>query len=198
MSVDAFLDRLFSHLPQSSERFAFSSWKHDGRPTNEGVGILMVRDVDIDAMVAAIMDVDHYVGNVEHVVESRSIEDSRFVPPAAVRFYQKINVPLLADIQHELVLVDKGERDGWRVIGWYMLEPETEALDKKKGARSEYNDGAWLIKSDRVAYALSSAPKKSDVGRLKFAALTKGADAGAARIVESSIEGMVAWSRKHG
>ena len=47
-----------------------------------------------------------------------------------------------------------------------------------------------------VGYALSSSPRKDDVGRLKFAALTKGADAGAARMVRANIEGMVAWSRR--
>lgn len=195
MTAEAFVDRVFSHMPAGSGSFEFSSWKHGGRPTNEGVGVLSVSSVDIDALVAAIMDVDHYVGHIEHVVESRSISDSRFVPPAAVRFYQKVNVPLLADIQHELVLEDKGERDGWRVVSWFMLDAETEALNKKQGARSEYNEGAWLIKTDRIAYALSSAPRKSDVGRLKFAALTRGADAGASTIVKASIKGMLDWSK---
>jgi hypothetical protein len=56
--------------------------------------------------------------------------------------------------------------------------------------------GAWLLKSDMVAYALSSAPSKKDVGRLKFAALTRGADAGATQVVKANIRGMVGWSRR--
>ena len=56
--------------------------------------------------------------------------------------------------------------------------------------------GAWLIRPDAVAYALSSAPRRDDVGRLKFAALTKGADAGASSMVKANIEGMIAWSKR--
>ena len=47
-----------------------------------------------------------------------------------------------------------------------------------------------------MGYALSSAPRKSDVGRLKFAALTKGADASAAKVVKGNIEGMIRWSKR--
>jgi hypothetical protein len=47
-----------------------------------------------------------------------------------------------------------------------------------------------------VLDALSSAPRKDDVGRLKFAALTTGADAAAPALVKASVEGMVKWSRR--
>ena len=76
------------------------------------------------------------------------------------------------------------------------MHPGTANLDKKQGARSDYNVGAWLLKDDAVGYALSSAPKRDDVGRLKFAALTKGADAGATQVVQANIEGMIRWSRR--
>ena len=103
---------------------------------------------------------------------------------------------MLAQIQMELVITDFGDRDGWRVVAWHMLDEETERLNPRQGARSDYNVGAWLLKPDAVAYALSSAPKKKDVGRLKFAALTRGADASAAQVVKANIKGMVAWSRR--
>jgi hypothetical protein len=56
--------------------------------------------------------------------------------------------------------------------------------------------GAWLLKPGVVGYALSSAPQKSDVGRLKFAALTKGADAIAAKVLKGNLDGMVRWSKR--
>ena len=98
-------------------------------------------------------------------------------------------------MHHELVLEDLGDRDGWRVLAWHQ-HPNTEALNKNQGARSEYNVGCWLIRDSAVGYALSSAPRKGDVGRLKFAALTRGADAGAAAVLKANIEGMVRWSER--
>ncbi len=196
MSDTAFLDRVFANLPRPSGRFAFKAWKHGGKPTSEGVGVLPESGVDVEALVGRIMNVDGYRGNIDYVAECRSVSDPRFVPPAAVRFYQRVKVPMLAEIHHELVLTDHGERDGWRVLAWHMLEAETDRLNKKQGARSQYNVGGWLIKPDAVAYALSSAPRREDVGRLRFAALTKGADAGAAKVVQANIAGMVRWSRR--
>ena len=197
MSADQFIERVFAHLPAGTpQTFTFESWSFGGKPTNEGVGLLPVAGLDPDKVRACILDVDHYVGNVGHVEECRSIADARFVPPNSVRFYQRIDVPVLARIQMELVLADYGERSGWRVLGWHQLDPETSRLDPKRGARSAYNDGAWLVRPGAVVYALSSAPQRDDVGRLKFAALTKGADAAASRMIKSTIEGMVAWSRR--
>ena len=66
----------------------------------------------------------------------------------------------------------------------------------KTGARSEYNVGAWLIGNGTLGYALSSAPRRDDVGFLKFKALTSGADAAASRVVKSNIEGMARWAAK--
>ncbi len=197
MSANAFLDRVFQHVPRGRvARFQFDNWRQAGRPTSEGFGMLPSSGIDVDALAARIMDVDHYVGNVDHVVECRSISDSRFVAPAQVRFYQRIKVPALGEIQMDLVLTDHGERDGFRVCAWHQLDTETGRLDKRRGARSAYNVGAWLLKPDVVGYALSSAPQKDDVGRIKFAMLTKGADATAGQVVKAAIEGMVRWSRR--
>jgi hypothetical protein len=196
MTDTAFLDRVFANLPRLSGRFAFAAWKHGGKPTSEGVGVLPESGADVGALVARIMDVGAYKGNIDYVAECRAISDPRFVPPEAVRFYQRVKVPMLAEIHHELVLTDHGDRDGWRVLGWHMLEAETERLNKKQGARSAYNVGGWLLKPDAVAYALSSSPRKEDVGRIKYAALTRGADAGASKVLQGNIAGMVRWSRR--
>ena len=55
-----------------------------------------------------------------------------------------------------------------------------------------------LLKGNKrvVGYALASAPKKQDVGRLKFAALTKGADAAASKVLKANIEGMARWAAR--
>lgn len=196
MSAAPFLDRVFSNLPSVGGKFTFNAWRHGGRPTSEGVGVLPGVSVDIDKMVARIMAVDSYRGNIDYVEESRFVQDAEHNPPSAVHFYQRIKVPVLAEIQMELVMTDHGTRDGWRVLAWHQLDAATERLSTRKGARSEYNVGAWLLKGNAVGYALSSAPRKSDVGRLKFAALTKGADASAAKVVKANIEGMIRWSKR--
>ena len=193
MSADPFLDRVFKNLPSYGGKFTYKAWQYNNRPTSEGVGILPLAGVDVDKMAARIMDVGNYKGNIDYVEEGRVIKDNM---PESVHFYQRIKVPVLAQIQMELVLTDFGVRDGWRVLAWHQLDAETLKLNKKNGARSEYNVGAWLLKDDRVAYALSSAPRKEDVGRLKFAALTKGADAGATKVLKNNIEGMFRWSKR--
>jgi hypothetical protein len=52
------------------------------------------------------------------------------------------------------------------------------------------------VKPGIVGYALSSAPAKEDVGMLKYAAMTKGADASAPQVVKANIEGMARWSQR--
>ena len=192
MSSAAFVDRVFSNLPAVGGRFTFKSWAQAGKATREGVGILPA-NVDVDALAKRIMSVDHYAGNIEFVAENRTIPDAACDPPQSVRFYQRVKLPIIGSIHHELVMEDLGERDGWRVLAWYQ-HPASDALDKRIGARSQYNDGAWLLRPDAVGYALSSAPRKEDVGRLKYTAMTKGADAGAAKVVQSNIEGMIRWA----
>ena len=197
MSASDFLDRVFPHVGDlSTSRFSFEAWRHAGRPTNEGVGLLPSVSVDVDAFAARVMDIAGYRGNIDYVEESRAIEGPEHDPPRAVRFYQRIKVPVLGAIQMELVLTDFGERSGYRVLAWHQHDAATRGLNPRQGARTDYNLGAWLIRPDAVAYALSSAPRRDDVGRLKFAALTKGADAGASSMVKANIEGMIAWSKR--
>ena len=196
MSAEAFVDRVFSHLPPLSGRFEVRTWNHAGRPTSEGVGVLPSSGVDVEAFAGRVRDLDGYKGNIDFVAECRVVADDRFAPPAATRFYQRVKVPILGSLHHELVLQDRGDVSGWRVLAWDLLEAETDRLDPKVGARSEYNVGAWLVRPDAVAYAVSSSPRKGDVGRLKYAALTRGADAGVSKVLQGNIEGMLKWSRR--
>lgn len=196
MEHEAFVQRALSHLPAAPPpQWEFWHWKHAGRPTEEGVGGLPVAGVDVDKLVAAVLDVDHYVGNVEHVGISRSIPDPRF-GAGSVRFYQKLDLPVLGAIHHELVLHDLGTKGPWRVVAWSVLRAETDGLSPKVGFRSDYNHGAWFIAPGFVAYGLGSAPKREDVGMLKWAALTAGADVAASRVVKANIEGMVRWANR--
>jgi hypothetical protein len=104
---------------------------------------------------------------------------------------------MLGGLQSALAIRDGGERDGFRVVSWEQDDTATELLDKKQGgARTEYNLGAWLLKPDEVLYALASAPRRQDVGSLKYAVMTKGAEATAREVLKGNIEGMVAWSKR--
>lgn len=197
MEHEAFVDRVLQRLPSGAPQgFSFQSWKHAGRPTEEGFGMVSIPGVDPDRVAAAVMDLDHYVGNVEHVSECRIIADDRFQPPSAARFYQRVDIPLLGTVHHELVLHDLGEKQGYRVLAWHVLRAETDALSPKTGFRSDYNHGAWLAAPGRLGYALGSAPKRDDVGFLKWKALTRGADAAASRVLKANIEGMAAWAAR--
>ncbi len=195
MEHEAFLARVLERLPASPPtQFVFQSWNHGGRPTDEGFGLCPVPGVDPQKLLDAVMDVDAYVGNVQHVAECRSIQDDRFVPPDAVRFYQRVDIPMLGAVHHELALHRMGEKKGYQVAAWHVLREETDRLDPKKAFRSDYNFGAWLVMPGVVGYALASAPKREDVGFLKWKALTKGADAAAKRVVKANIEGMARWA----
>jgi hypothetical protein len=197
MDVLAFLDRVLQHLPATPPtQFQFFHWSQAGRPTEEGLGILPVPGVDPEKVVAAVMDVDHYVGNVDHVAACRAIRDSRFTPPEAVRFYQRVEVPVLGAIHHELVLRRLGERRGYQVAGWDLLAPETTALSPKEAIRSDYSQGAWFAAPGVIGYALASAPRREDVGMLKWKALTAGADVAAARVLRANLEGMARWAAR--
>lgn len=197
MEAQAFVDRLFQRLPRlPPTNFVFFHWNHGGRPTDEGFGLAPVPGMSAERVIAAVMDVDHYVGNVEHVVECRAIPDPRYTPPQQVRFYQRVDIPMLGGIQHELVLQRLGQRQGYEILAWDMLKTETDALSSKVGARSDYNTGAWLVGNGVLGYALASAPRRDDVGFLKFKALTSGADAAASRVIKANIEGMARWAAR--
>lgn len=197
MEHEAFVERVFAHLPAPPPAaWTFAHWNHGGRPTDEGFGLLPVPGADPDKIVAAVMAVDQYVGNIEHVAECRSIPDPRFSPPQQVRFYQRVDLPVLGAVHHELVLHDLGTRNGYRVAAWSVLRAETDALSTKVGFRSDYNHGCWLAAPGLVGYALGSAPKREDVGFLKWKALTTGADVAASRVVKANIEGMARWAAR--
>jgi hypothetical protein len=157
-----------------------------------------VPGVDPEQVISAVMDVEDYVGNVEHVEACRSVDDDRFQDPDQVRFYQRLNIPVIGAIHHELVLHRLGERNGYQVAAWGILDDETSKLSAKQAARSDYNHGAWLVKPGLIAYALGSAPRRGDVGFLKWKALTKGADLAASRVLRSTLEGMARWAARRG
>jgi hypothetical protein len=194
MSAHEFLDRVMPHVADlSTERFSHVSWRYEKRPTSEGVGLLPNPDTDVETMVSHILDVEAYPENVKYVegidvVERRADTD--------VTYVQHMNLPLLGRIQVQINLSDYGTRDGFRIVAWDQDDEGTEALDKKHGARTAYNLGAWLLAEDAVGYALSSAPRKSDVGTLKYMAMTKGADATAGEVLKQNIQGMIAWAHR--
>lgn len=196
--AQAFLERVFDRLPATvPSAYDFDAWNYASQPTKEGFGLMPLdAPIDPDKVVRRILDVDHYKGNIKHVTECRSIPDPRFTPPNSVRFYQRVELPVISDVQHELVLVDGGTQHGYRVIYWYSLDAETAALDPAKGARSELSVGAWLVSSNAVGYALSNVIKRDDVNAAEWFALTTGADVTASGVVEDNIEGMVAWARR--
>lgn len=197
MELPDFLGRVLSRLPATPPTsFFVTSWSHGGRPTDEGLGLLPIPGLDPAKALDAVMDVDHYVGNLEHCAVCRSIRDPRFVPPAKVRFYQRIDLPVLGSVQHELVLERLGEHRGYQCAGWSILTPETSALNPKEGFRSDYSHGLWLAAPGILGYALGSAPRREDVGFLKFKALTTGADAAAKSVLRANIEGLGRWAAR--
>jgi hypothetical protein len=193
--AEPFLARVMKHLPGlSGGGFSFASWRFEGRPTKEGLGLKRGLDVDVDVLAARILDVEAYPGNVKYV-ESATItsraSDTSFV------YLQKLKLPVLGGCQQSLHIEDLGERDGYRVIAWDQDDAGTNALDTRRGGvRTQYNLGAWLIRPTEVGFALSSAPTKKDVGSLKFAVMTKGADAAASVVVASNIDSMTGWARR--
>lgn len=192
MSAEEFLQRVLPHADDlSRDRFNHVSWRYENRPTSEGVGLLPHYDTDIEAMVEHILAVEDYPDNVKFVEEVEIVDRAS---DSEVTYVQRMNLPLIGHIQVQINLADYGDLDGYRVVAWYQDEEGTAALDKKRGARTAYNLGAWLLQDDAVAYALSSAPLKSDLGTLKYMAMTKGADAGASEVLRQNIEGMIKWA----
>jgi len=174
-------------------KFSHASWRFENRPTSEAVGLLPASGTDVELMVQHILDVEAYPDNVRYVeaidvIERRSDDD--------VTYVQHMNLPLIGRIQVQINLSDYGVRDGYRIVAWDQDDEATAALDKKRGARTAYNLGAWLLTEDCVGYALSSAPLKSDVGTLKYMAMTKGADVTASEVLKLNIEGMIAWAHR--
>lgn len=197
MEANDFIGRVLQRLPATPPTsFQFFHWAHAGRPTEEGFGIMPVPGLDPSKIMDAVMDVNHYVGNLDHVSICRAVPDSRFNAPNSVRFYQKVDVPMLTAIQHELVLNRLDPQRGYALAAWYLLKPETDALNTKDGARSDYNLGAWIAAPGILGYALSSAPKRDDVGFLKWKALTAGADVAAGKVLKANLDAMARWASR--
>ena len=149
------------------------------------MGLKPYAGVDIDAMVEHICDAENYPHNVQYV-ESTEVVERR--SDTDVTYVQRMNLPVIGRVQVQINLADYGERDGWRIVAWDQDDDGTDDLDKKNGARTQYNLGAWLLREDGVAYALSSAPRKSDMNALKYMAMTKGAISKLAdRLLEKSL-----------
>jgi hypothetical protein len=197
MEAQAFLDRVLARLPAAAPAaFQFVHWNHAGRPTDEGFGIMPSPGLVPEKVIDAVMDVDHYVGNLDHVAVCRSIADPRFTPPEAVRFYQRVDLPIIGAVHHELVLRRMGTQRGYLCAAWDILPRETEALSAREGFRSEYSHGAWLAADGVLGYALGSAPKRGDVGFLKWKALTTGADVAASRVLKINLQAMARWAAR--
>lgn len=181
--------------PTGIREYQFMSWPVPGKATSEAVGLLPLPGVDGKRVLERVMDVGRYVGNVDHVVESRVVQDAHHKPPEVVRFYQRIKIPIIGEIQHELVM-RRMQQGGFDIAAWELLAKETEALSTKVGIRSGYSDGAWLVADGVVGYALSSAPRREDVGLIKWKALTSGAEVAASKMIRENIEAMVRWSKR--
>ncbi len=195
MEHEEFVARVLQHLPSTAPAaFTFQSWKYGDRPTEEGFGIMAIPGVEPARVLAAVMALDEYVGHVDHVTECRTVADPRFDGETAKRFYQRVDIPLLGAVQHELAIYRVGERKGYQVAAWHILRAETDALSTRNGFRSDYSTGAWLVAPGVLGYALASAPKRDDVGWLKWKALTKGADAAAGKVVKNNLECMARWA----
>ena len=194
-AAEEFLERVHQHVPQlSRQRFSYKSWRFARRPTSEGVGLMPGIEVDVEAMVGCILDVEGYRTELRYVAEIEKIDEHSATD---FTYIQRLRLPALGRMQMALRLVDMGQRHGYRVVAWAQDDQATDALDPKSGgARTEYNLGAWLLRPDEVAYALSSAPRRKDVGTLKYALLTSGAEVTASEMLKQNIEGMLAWSRR--
>jgi hypothetical protein len=197
--VREFLGRVLAKIPDSDQPvvdYQFSHWERADKPTHEAMGLKAIPGADPQAVIARVLDVDRYPGHIAHVEACRSMQDPTFRRPEEVHFYQVIRVPAVAKVQHELVLVDAGTIQGYRVAYWYLLQDQTRSLDPKVAARSESNIGAWLAAPGVVGYALSSWPRRDDVSALQWVSLTSGADALAKKVIEGNIDGMATWAKK--
>ena len=197
--LNPFMKRVLERAPRGGAGvtdWAFKHWSAAGKVTEEALGLLPVPGVDAKRFLGRVMDLDRYKGPIPHVVDSRIIADPRFPQPEKARFYQRVNIPLLGDVQQEIAIELAGEHAGYEIAAWTMLGPETDALSTRNGIRGQYNDGAWLVAPGVVGYALSSAPRRDDVGFLKWKALTTGADVAASKVIRDNIAAMARWAAR--
>ena len=200
--VREFLVRVLGEISKGGARvtgYQFRHWEREGKPTHEALGIKAIPDVDPRKVIARVMDVDGYEGHIAHVEVCRSLRHPAPETLEWVHFFQRVSVPGVAKVQQELVLVDAGTIEGYRVAYWFLLGTETEALDSEAGVRSEFNVGAWLVAPGVVGYALSTWPRRGDVNALQWLLLTSGADGLAKKVVEGNIDAIAAWANeRHG
>ncbi len=114
--------------------YQFRHWERTGKPTNEALGIKAIPGVEPDEVIARVLDVDGYEGHITHVEVCRSLPEPARQTTEGVHCFQRINVPGVAKVQQKMVLIDAGTIRGYRLAYWYLLGPETEALDPKAGA----------------------------------------------------------------
>ncbi len=195
--VRDFLRRVLDALPPLNDPLlepAFLHWPIEGKVTQESVLAKDVPRIEPDALIARVMDVNGYVGRIGYVEVSQVVDDSAFVLPGERRCLQRVRVPGITKVQHELVLVDAGLIDGYRVAYWYLLENETSALDPAVGARSAFNIGAWFVAPGRVGYAMSSWPRREDLNAFQWFTMTRVADTVARRLLLETLDSMCAWA----
>jgi hypothetical protein len=197
--VIALLDEVLARMPSASSGVAesqFHHWTVPGAPTQAALGLKGVPGVDPDALIRRVMEVDGYEGRIAHVLVNESRSALAEDPPDRVAFRQRINVPGITEVQHELELVDAGSIRGYRVAYWFLLPEETASLDPSLGARSEANVGVWLAAPGVVGYAFHSWPRRDDLNRFQWFSLTTGAAVLARQIVERNIDDMANWARQ--
>ena len=96
--ANEFLDRVFDHVGElDRDRFNYKSWRFGGRPTSEGVGIMPGLEVDPEAVVARVLDVEAYPDNVDYVkkiivTDRRSASDVTYVQKMELPFDEDYNV----------------------------------------------------------------------------------------------------------
>ena len=135
--VREFLVRVLGEISKGGARvtgYQFRHWEREGKPTHEALGIKAIPDVDPRKVIARVMDVDGYEGHIAHVEVCRSLRHPAPETLEWVHFFQRVSVPGVAKVQQELVLVDAGTIEGYRVAYWFLLGTETEALDSEAGA----------------------------------------------------------------
>lgn len=192
-AAEDFIGRVLTHVAGlNRDRYNHATWRFENRPTSEGVG-LKPHDVVVADVARCILDVERYPENVKYV-ESTEMIDKR--SDTDFTYIQRMNLPVLGRVQVQIHLADYGEWEDYQVIAWDQDNEGTAGLDKSRGFRTQYNLGAWLLQPGSVSYALSSAPVKSDVGTLKYLALTKGADVTAGEVIRQNIEAMIAWAER--
>lgn len=94
--LDAFLGRVMEHLPaMSRDRFSTASWRFEGRPTSEGLGLESGLDLDVDKVAACILNVEAYPQNMKFV---QSCEITNKIGDADFVYTQKMKLPAIGGV----------------------------------------------------------------------------------------------------